>query len=270
LAVLVTLGLLLRRGWLEAAAAGQVRFLALAAAVGAHTVQASISVPIVTTVYLGWFLAGLTLAASLTVRRDAAGSSMRRKARRPSNRKKRGKKGSSIDTVQVVAAVAAGVIAVVLAIPAWQIYSTSGDMGLASSAVGRDAPEVALPAARAASERSPWWPEAWHLTSRAARQDGDVELATTAAQQAVEADPLDRDGRYLLLMLAEEAGDTDAVMQQLAGLRETDPHGFQLHIDVLRFARGIGDEELAGEAATVVERAIGPEHPRWSEFESLR
>lgn len=268
--VLVGTGLLLRRGWLSQDGSTRIRFLTLAASLGAHSVQAAISVPIVTTVYLGWFLIGLTLAASLLLERNTNATGRAGRRGRHGTRGGRGRKRSQgVDRADVVSGIVAGALVLAVAVPALNVWQTSRDLGPAANAISREATDAALPFALSANERSPWWPEPWHLTSQAAIGEGDVALAREAAERAIEIDPLDRRGRYLLIEVDESEG-LEGVGEQLRQLRSIDPNGMDLNFDLLRYARAVGDADLAEEAVQILEQVIDEEHPRWQELEGLR
>ena len=149
------------------------------------------------------------------------------------------------------------------------MFLTSSDLGNAISAVSAEEPEIALARATSATERSPWWPDAWHLASQAASALGDLQRAGAAAAAAIDADPLDLRGR-LLLIEVDRLRDAEAVGDHLAELRELDPNGLDLHLEVLRHAREVDDEALAREAASIVEQVIDETHPRWEVLVELR
>lgn len=121
----------------------------------------------------------------------------------------------------------------------------------------------------AATQRSPRWPEPWHLLSEAANAQGEPDLARTAAARAVTADPMDRRGRYLT-MEVEQDEDITALGALLLELRRLDPNGLDVHLDLRRYACLVEDPDLALTAAEVLEQVIEAEHSLWPEIESLR
>lgn len=276
LTVLVGTGLLLRHGWVSGDGPEQVRFLALAAAMGAYTVQSAISLPIITTVYLGWLLIGLTVAASMAARREreqrgrrSKGKGAKAGGRRGSGRGRTGGRRAATSRADIAAGVLALVAAVGVAVPAYDVWLTTNDLGRGRSAVSQQRPDIGLALATSATERTGWWPETWHLASEAARAAGDDGQALFAAEQAISADPLDRPGRFLQIEVLQP-DEMDAVGELLAELRALDPDGLDLHLDVLRFARAVDDDALAREVADIVAQVIDEDHPRWEQLKALR
>ncbi|MFP4150236.1 MAG: tetratricopeptide repeat protein, partial [Nitriliruptoraceae bacterium] len=153
-------------------------------------------------------------------------------------------------------------------IPAFSVWSTTVDLGTSATALAEGRTDIALVAGRSAAERSPWWPEPWHSTSRAARQAGELAEARAAAERAIAADPLDRQGWFLLIEI-DQTEDLDAVGEHLAELRQIDPNGLDLHLNVLRYARATDDDDLAQQAAAVIEQVIDEDNPRWEEYQTL-
>lgn len=262
LSVLVLTGLLLARllvnaqGWVP-----RVRVATLSGMLGAHAVQSSVSVPIITTVWLGWFLVALTLA--LVAVHEAPRARRGAKSRRSRVRRR-------WTRTELVAVGLAVVLALPVALSALRLFNSTRDVGTSRVMQSAEQFEAALPAAQSAAQRTPWWPQAWHETSRSAVGTGDTDLGLEAAVQAVEIDDSDRLGLLLLRDIDSQVrSEADALVwyeQLLLG----DPNGLDLNLDVLRVARNVGDDDLAEGAIEVLDQILEPGYPQWELYVSLR
>lgn len=265
LVVLVLAGLLLARTWTSAETPTQrIQAATLAGLLGAHGVQSSISVPIVTTVWLGWFLVGLTLAA-------AALPESQTKHRRARTRRGSSKRRRSMWTKQEKTAFGVAVVlGLGVAVPALQFFLSTSDVGTSRVAQRAGQFDLALSTASRAAQRSAGWPQAWHETSRSASALGDVGTARDAATRAIEIDESDRVGMLLLREIDRETLGDDAVHEWNLRLLEFDPNGFAANFDLLLSSRIVGDDTHVDQAIETLEQTIGPDHPRWDDFVVLR
>lgn len=260
-AILALTGVLLARSWLAATTRSQrVRVAALAGLLGAHAVQSSISVPIVTTVWLGWFLVGLTVAVATLDVRPGTG-----RARRSRQRRRR-----RWTREEQLSAAAALVLGLAVAWPALAFFRSTQDIGLSRVAQGGGQFDIAYEAASSATERSPGWPQAWQEASRSASGRGDLQTARDAALQAIEIDEHDRIGLLLMREFDAQLGGPEAMFEWNLRLLESDPNGVDVNLDALAAAKMVGDAAVVEQTTAVLEQVLDEDSSMWEQFVMLR
>lgn len=256
IAVLVLAGLVLRQIYLNSMDDGaqRQRVALIAGLLTAHALQSSISVPIVTTVWLGWFFLGLLLSIRVAVDPE------------PRRRRSRGRN-------QTTGVDAAGVVAVVLAlvslVPGTRLVLASDDVAQSQGARGEGMLPLAVERSAAATQRAPWWPDAWVEFAVAIAQSGDPVGARDAALRALEADPVNRAALGVLVSTEEFLQGPDALEPIYLRMLELDPYGVGLNLAVLSWAQDTGRDELAEQARASIEASIGPGDRQWSRFERI-
>lgn len=238
------------------------RIVVLAGALAAHGVQSSISVPIITTVWLGWVLVGLVVAVALasepvTPRRTSG-------ARRPARSRRDGSPAARAVAIAVSAIVALG-----LAVPAANVFGATSSVGAAISLRSAGAPDAALTEVETAQGRAPWWPEPYREESHAWTDLGNHAEAARAAAQAIAVDPSDSQAYQLALMAAGNLGDLNLLRSIIDEMRLLDPSGVSVHLNALRIASEVGDEDLKARSIDVLDRALEPSDPLWADYAAI-
>jgi len=253
-ALLVGSGLLVRVTWQHASEGRRPLVAAVLGVLAAHSAQAAISVPTISSMWLGFAVLGLVLALASPVPRAS-------RPRRP--------RGDETLIHVTAGAIALGLLlAGVLALPGGELHTAARSVHLAETALAGGDPGAAVAAAERATDLAPWWPEGWLARARAARALDDFEEAHAAADQAVLRDPKDRFAIAEQVAIALAVGDDAAAEAGFERLVALDPYGPGLHIERLRWAQQTGRSALAAESAALLERTITAQHVEWDRYQA--
>ena len=269
IALLVTVGLLLRQVWLAADRDRRVQQAVVLGLLAAHGMQSSISVPVVATVWLGWLVIGLAIAVAMVEEPKPVRGRPRNRPRVATDPRyaRRNEAAERRETLTYGAATLAALIALTPAVQVW-----FSDLDLGHSTRYR-ATEELLEAARVtqqAARRTPWWPAVWDERSSVAMLAGGQATAIEAGEASLDADPRNRFGlRQMVRILSWTEGPEQAA-PLYDTLQAVDPRGFDTHVALAEWALDVGETQRAEEAVEIAAAAVDPSMRQWRRIESLR
>lgn len=272
--VLVAAGLVLRRVWLSADPVRVLLTATLAAALTAHGVQSSISVPTVVPVWIGWLLVG-AVAALGALPADAApsgrkGGAQRRRSGAQSGRGPAAAASGTPSVRELLVLSAAAVTAITAMVVVQPVWRSSHDLGGAISARSVHGPEAARPLLEAATARTGWWPEPWTNLAGVGLQLDDPGVTMSALEGAKDADPRRRETVLFAIEATARFEGAAAARPWIERLRELDPNGLDAHLTVATWALQVGDHELAEEALAVAALTVDEGLEHWARYQQLR
>lgn len=269
IALLVTVGLLLRQVWLVADRDRRVQQAVVLGLLAAHGMQSSISVPVVATVWLGWLVLGLALAVGM-VEKPRVGRGRPRKRSRVATDPRYARRNEAVERRETLTYVAATLAAIFALTPAVQVWFSDLDLGHSTRYRAADDLLEAARVTQQATRRTPWWPAVWDERSSVAMLLAAQPTAIEAGEASLDVDPRNRLGLRQMIRIVSWTEGPEQVTALYDRLQAVDPRGFDTHVAIAEWALDLGDGQRAEEAVEIAAAAVDPSMRQWRRIESLR